>query len=198
MKPIDILTALTPAVEALEALGIPYHIGGSVASAVHGIARSTADADLVVDLQPAHVPQLIRLLEADYFVQAEAVFDAIDHQSSFNLVYLATMVKIDMFIQRSTPFDREVQRRIVQDTLAEDELGRPFNLSSAEDTLLHKLRWYRMGGEVSDRQWNDILGIILVQAGDLDHAYLREWAVELGVTDLLERALAQTGSQPGA
>jgi hypothetical protein len=66
------------------------------------------------------------------------------------------------------------------------------SVASAEDTLLAKLEWYRMGGEVSERQWRDVLGVLKVQAGGLDLEYLRRWARELGVDDLLERALAQS------
>ncbi len=66
------------------------------------------------------------------------------------------------------------------------------SVASAEDTLLAKLEWYRMGGEVSERQWRDVLGALKVQAGALDLEYLHRWASELGVDDLLERALTQS------
>ena len=62
-------------------------------------------------------------------------------------------------------------------------------MARAEDTILAKLVWYRKGGEVPDRQWHDVLGVIQVQAGRLDSAYLREWAANLRVTDLLVKAL---------
>jgi hypothetical protein len=191
----DVFAAMLPVIEAFEASGVAYYIGGSVASSTHGVARSTIDVDLIADLQMDDVPGLIAQLEAVYFIQIEGVLEAIARRSSFSVIHLATMVKIDVFIQKPTPFDRAVQRRSAPRILASEITEREFNLSSPEDTLLHKLRWYRMGGEVSDRQWNDILGIILVQAGALDRAYLREWAAELAVTDILERALTETESQ---
>jgi len=60
---------------------------------------------------------------------------------------------------------------------------------SPEDIILAKLEWYRLGGEVSDRQWRDVLGVLKTRAGELDLDYLRKWAGELKVNDLLERAL---------
>src|SRR5262245_45801316 len=106
------------------------------------------------------------------------------------------MIKVDVFVWKSDPFDREVQRRSAPRLLAGDLADREFILSLPEDTILHKLRWYRVGGEVSDRQWNDALGILMVQADSLDLIYLRRWAGELGMSDLLERALAETGARP--
>jgi hypothetical protein len=66
-------------------------------------------------------------------------------------------------------------------------------VATPEDTLLAKLEWYRSGGEVSERQWRDVLGIMMVQGNKLDLAYLRQWAKELKVSDLLERALLDAG-----
>lgn len=61
--------------------------------------------------------------------------------------------------------------------------------ASSEDVILSELEWYRLGGEVSERQWRDVISALKVCAGDLDLDYLRQWAAELGVADLLERAL---------
>ena len=65
---------------------------------------------------------------------------------------------------------------------------------SPEDIVLAKLEWYRMGNEISDRQWRDILGVLMIQQGQLDHPYLRRMADMLGVEDLLERALQEAFS----
>jgi hypothetical protein len=63
-------------------------------------------------------------------------------------------------------------------------------VKSPEDTLLRKLAWYRLGGEVSERQWNDVLGVLRAQGARLDLAHLHAWGETLGVADLLARALA--------
>jgi hypothetical protein len=151
----DILAAITPIVEALEELGIPYHIGGSVASSLYGLPRLTIDADLVADIRMKHVRPLVEQLETDYYIDEDMIRDAIRRQSSFNVIHQDTILKVDIFIPKSRLFDQEELRKIRQEVLSEGT--RPFNIASPEGTILNKLEWYRMGGEVSDRQWNDIL-----------------------------------------
>ncbi|TMC23864.1 MAG: hypothetical protein E6J31_13425 [Chloroflexi bacterium] len=186
-----IFDAITPIVEALEHLGVNYHIGGSVASSIYGIIRATIDADLVANLELKHVRPLVKLLEADYYIDEDSVRDAVKRRGSFNAIYLDTMLKVDVFIPKSRLFDQEELRRIQLQPLIEG--FRPFYVASPEGTILNKLEWYRMGGEVSDRQWNDILGVLKVQGTNLDMAYLQRWAVALKVSDLLERALVDAG-----
>jgi hypothetical protein len=191
MNTSQILAAITPVVEALEQLGVPYHIGGSVASSIYGILRATIDVDLVADLRLEQVRPLVKQLEAAYYIDEDMIRDAIGHRSSFAVIHLDTMLKVDIFIPKSRLFDQEELRRVQQEVLAEGT--RPFNVASPEGTILNKLEWYRMGGEVSDRQWNDILGVLKVQGTHLDMDYLQRWAASLKVTDLLERALADAG-----
>ena len=191
MNTSQVLAAITPIVEAFEQLGVLYHIGGSVASSVYGILRATIDADLVADLRLEHVRPLVMQLNTDYYIDEDMIRDAIKRRSSFNVIHLDTMLKVDVFIPKSRLFDQEELRRAQQEVLSEGT--RPFNVASPEGTILNKLEWYRMGGEVSDRQWNDILGVLKVQGTDLDLVYLQRWAVNLNVTDLLERALVDAG-----
>ncbi len=191
MNAPEIVAALAPVVEALEELGVAYHIGGSVASSFHGIPRLTLDVDIVADLRLEHVLPLVKQLEDEYYIDADAVRDAIRRRSSFNAIHLDTMLKVDVFIPKTRAFDQEELRRTRQEVLA---IGtRPFYMASPEGTILNKLEWYRMGGEVSDRQWNDILGVLKVQGTTLDMAYVQRWAKTLQVTDLLERALVEAG-----
>jgi len=191
MNALQILSAITPVIEALEELEVPYHIGGSVASSIYGILRATIDADLIADLQQEHVQPLVMQLQADYYIDADMIRDAIRRRSSFNLIHLDTMLKVDVYIPKSRSFDQEELRRVQQEVLLEG--SRPFYVASPEGTILNKLEWYKMGGEVSDRQWNDILGVLKVQGAHLDMAYLQHWAAVLNVTDLLERALVDAG-----
>lgn len=177
---------------AFEALRVPYYLGGSMASSVHGIYRATADADFVAALRPHHAEPLVRLLQPAFYADLEAIRTAIASCRSFNLIHLDSMLKVDVFTASAAPFQlMQMRRRVLQATSPDGQTK--LYVASAEDTVLAKLRWYHQGGGVSDRQWNDVLGVLKVQGARLDHAYLAEWARELGMTDLLRRALQDAG-----
>jgi hypothetical protein len=181
----ETLVVLLRVIDVLESLGVPYHVGGSWASSVHGIPRQTQDVDVVSDLDTATALRLVARLAGEFYVDAAAARDACVRRDSFNLVHLQTAIKIDIFVAGAGAFDRsELQRGRRTELVA----GRGVFVKSPEDAVLRKLQWYRAGGEVSERQWTDVLGILRVQGAALDHAYLARWAVDLGVTDLLQRA----------
>jgi hypothetical protein len=175
-------------VAAFNRLGIPYLIGGSLASAVHGIVRATMDADLVADIKSEQVFPLVTLLESEFYIDADMIQDAIQHGSSFNLIHLETMFKVDVFILKQRAFDiNQMQRRISQ-PLGDAPDERAY-FSTAEDIILAKLEWFHAGGETSERQWRDILGVLDIQSDRLDYEYLQNWAQKLGMQDLLQKAL---------
>ena len=186
--------ASLPVIRALRELRVDYLVGGSLASSFHGTPRSTADADLVADLRPAHAPLLAARLADDYYLDVEQIRRAIRARSSFNVLYLRTMFKIDVFVMKDEPFAREEMRRRQRVVLGGDE---GIDVATAEDTVLRKILWYRLGGGLSDRQWDDLLGVLKVRREDLDLDYLRRWAGELEIVDLLDRALAEAGLMPG-
>lgn len=177
--------------ETLERLGIPYAVGGSLASSLHGVMRSTLDVDILADMQPEHIQPLVQALSKEFYADDEMMRDAIEHQSSFNLIHYETAFKVDVFIRKSRLFDQMQLNRRRLSIIANDPEESVY-VTSPEDIILAKLEWYRMGGEVSDRQWRDIIGVLKTRAGELDLAYLRTWAAELHVSDLLERALKES------
>jgi len=191
MKKLDILDALEPVVEVFENLGVPYYIGGSVASSAHGMPRSTLDVDMAAKLKRQHVRPLIKVLEPAYYIDEEMIMDAIARRSSFNLVHLETMIKVDVFVSRDRPYDRQAFQRKRKHSLEAERADMELYLASAEDIVLNKLDWFRIGGEVSEQQWRDVQGVLKVQKGLLDMEYLRQWAADLGLADLLERALGE-------
>jgi hypothetical protein len=193
----DVVAALTPVVAALERLGVAYRVGGSVATSAYGMPRSTLDVDLVCDLTRTAVAPLVALLRDDYYVDADMIDEAIRLRRSFNVIHLATMLKVDVFVVKDRPFDQAAFSRCVLDTLEEGEQARRFALSTPEDMVLHKLDWYRAGDEVSERQWLDVLGVLKVQDQALDWAYVRRWAEQLGLSDLLERAMQDADVRVG-
>jgi len=177
--------------QTLERLGIPYAVGGSLASSLHGVMRSTLDVDIVADMRLEHIQPLVAALSKDFYADDEMMRDAIEHKSSFNLIHYDTAFKVDIFIRKSRAFDQMQLERRRTSIIATDPEQSVY-VTSPEDVILSKLEWYRMGGEVSDRQWRDILGVLKTRAGDLELVYLRKWAQELKVTDLLERALKES------
>jgi hypothetical protein len=177
---------------ALEQIGIPYALGGSLASSLHGVMRSTLDADILTDMRLEHIPALVASLSNEFYADDEMMEDAIHHRSSFNLIHYETAFKVDIFIRKLRSFDQMQLARREKSVIATDPEESVY-VVSPEDIVLAKLEWYRLGGEVSDRQWRDILGVLKTRSGGLDLEYLRKWAVELKVSDLFERALKEAG-----
>ena len=180
----------------LEHLDVPYFVAGSYASNAHGFYRATADADLVADLKLKHVEPFVELLGDEFYLNAQTIRDAVTHRRSFNVIHLTTSQKVDVFLLTRDLFPLAEMERRQRLRLAPNAPEQVW-MASVEDTILAKLDWYRIGGGVSDRQWGDITGVLKVQAEWLNFAYLDVWAKELGIADLLARALADSGLQGG-
>ena len=187
-EPVDPIAIALTITRALDALGIIHTIGGSIASSIAGEPRSTFDIDVVAALHDSHVGPLVDALSSEFYVDSEALQRAVRQRSNANLVHHATQLKVDIFVAGGTPLD---EQQLGRRQAVEIGDGQILHVHPPEDILLQKLRWYRMGGAGSERQWRDILGIIRVQARALDRDYLRANAPVLDVTDLLERALSE-------
>ncbi len=187
------LAVVLHVIDILEEFGVRYHIGGSFASAIHGVPRQTMDADFVVDLNLANVVDLVDRLRGDFYVDLDVGKEAVTRRGSFNAIHLTSGFKVDFFVKGTGEFDEEELRRSKRTQIVADPPKSIF-VKTAEDTILRKLQWFRSGGEVSDRQWRDVLGVLMASGEGIDHIYLSSWAATLGIKDLLERALNEIES----
>ena len=173
----------------LDDLDIPYALGGSVASSFFGEPRATADVDIAIRLNAESGESFLERALAEFYVPMESARAAIRAHESFNLLADESGFKVDLFVLGDSSLDRrQLQRRVlIPMPDAPDGLW----VTSPEDQVLRKLDWYRMGGSVSDRQWRDVVGIILVRANALDVDYLRMTASELDLLTFLDAALTE-------
>lgn len=171
-------------VDALDRAAVRYSVGGSLASSVFGEPRSSLDADIVVDMTTDQIGAVIDALGDSFYAEEEAFRRAVASATSANVIHHASGIKVDLFVASSILDRQQLARR----QLVSIDPEHSCYMHSPEDILLQKLVWYRRGGETSDRQWRDILGILLVRGAVLDESYLNAMAGPLTITDLLERA----------
>jgi hypothetical protein len=187
--PADGLSLLLSVLDRME---IPYYVGGSVASSAHGIPRTTMDVDLVADLQLAQVDEFASMLQAEFYADGPMIRDALARRRSFNVIHFASAYKFDVFPLGTDRYSRsEFDRRRAIEIRSLGPEPVECSVATAEDIILRKLTWYRTGGETSERQWNDLRGVLKVSGKTLDYDYLRHWAEYLKIDDLLERLLAE-------
>lgn len=180
----DYLPVLKHTVQTLDRLGIAYAVGGSIASTLHGIGRTTRDADILVEPFANRLAEFIAAFPAPaYYLSEDAVRAALKEPACFNILHLATGYKIDIFVRSESEFESMALSRRAAYPMP-DSPAESLMLSTPEDIVLFKLRWYRLGGEVSERQWTDILGVLGVQGERFDNDYVNEWSAKIGVGDL--------------
>lgn len=188
MNPFDVAHRLT---EYLEGINLEYFLGGSIASTTYGEPRFTQDVNIIVRLPAQEVDALVQEFQSDFYVNGPALYEAVKRKSSANLIHLETNFKIDLIVSRERPFEKSRFDRRVRKLAA----GNSFWFCTAEDIILVKLEWYKQSGGVLDRQLRDIQTVLMVQ-DSLDFSYMRTWANELGVSDLLERSIVDAGLDP--
>jgi len=175
---------LIDCLQRLNRTGLPYMLSGSMASNYWGMPRSTHDLDFVLVMQPADVPGILDAFSENFFLQPQLVQDAFQPPHQFNAIDELSSLKVDFWLLRDDPFDRNAFARRLKTTI----LDVPAWVASAEDIILHQLYWNKIGP--SERQLSDAAGVYAVQSGSLDEGYLRQWAAVLGVQRELDDLLA--------
>jgi hypothetical protein len=181
---------MSEVVQLLEERGITYVLVGSLASSMHGKVRATVDIDLIADIKPAQVRPLLEELQNRFYVDEQAAQEAISEQRSFNAIPFDSIFKVDIVIPRPGDFAMQQLERRQLRKISPDNNQNVY-VATAEDMILAELRRSRTGGDVSETQWRDVMGMIGAANVELDLDYLRQWAKELGVSELLEKALAE-------
>jgi len=177
--------AVARVVRHLDALGIPYMVAGSMASSFHGRPRTTQDADIVIDPTADQLDRLVaELSEAGFYADQGRARDALRRRRQFNVIDTSSAFKLDLIIRKDRPFSREEFARRLRAALGE---SLEVVLATAEDTILSKLEWSKLGGG-SERQLADVGGMIELKGADLDRDYIERWARVLGVLDLWRQA----------
>lgn len=182
----DLLDVTLAVTAALDRCGIPYTVGGSLASSLSGEPRASLDADVVVQIRPDQIDGLVNLLGDEFYADSHAIRRAIDGGSSTNLVHRPSGIKVDLFPAASFLDHQQLMRRQLVKVATDPD--RYLYVHSPEDILVQKLHCYRLGGGTSERQWRDAVSIVLVQGSRLDREYVSTVAGKIGVTDLLQRA----------
>jgi len=176
-------------VRLLDEAGIPYMATGSTSSGIHGHPRATQDTDIVIDPSEDQLESFLILLGQDYYVSRDAALDALSRRAMFNIIHLEGGRKADLIIRKDRTFSREEFSRRCQI----DVEGQVLSVAAPEDIILSKLEW--MKGRESDVQYSDALGVAVAQWGSLDLEYLRKWAGQLGVEDMLAHLLKEAQEQ---
>ncbi len=160
----------------LEAAGVPYMLTGSFASGFHGAPRATQDIDIVIAPDLGSLNRFLSALDDEkVYVSREAARDAFGRETLFNVIDYASGWKIDFICRKSRPYSHEEFARRIQSRLAEHSVF----IASAEDVILSKLEWAKISA--SERQLEDVAGIVRIQAENLDRIYLARWVDELAL-----------------
>ena len=181
MEQVDVLKEVA---ERLDALGLPWMLVGSHAATIHGHYRATHDIDIVVAYRASDVGALVAAFGDEYYIDGPMLVDGLQREMMSNLIHYDTAEKVDLWPLRDDEYDVLALERRLRTTYGDVSVW----TASAEDTVLSKLRWARTSE--SEMQLNDVLGILGVQRS-VDLGYLRYWAPRLGVSEQLEKLLAE-------
>jgi hypothetical protein len=197
VQPVDLLAAISPAVSIFHERGVLCYLGGSVASSLYGMQQMAQDIDLVVDLRHCSVLSLYAALAQHYLVDEQATRQTMRMPTSFSLLHLDSLMKIDVVIPTFDAFDTAMRPLVPEYVL--DERYPPLRVASVYEMILFKLQRYHYheqahpDGLMDDAEWNDIVGMLKVQGPCLDPALLQWWVKRLDLAMVWQRAKADAG-----
>ncbi len=184
LGPIDLALSMA---ETLDGLKIPYALGGSLASSIVGEPRSTVDIDIAIQLVDGDIDRLVESVRPTFYVPLQAAQLAAKDHHSFNIIHQDASFKVDLFVLGAGTLDiAQIERRVRFEVRTDPPEF--LWVTSPEDQVLRKLEWFRQGGEVSDKQWRDVVAILRTNQGYLDLAYLEDLSRALDLRELLARA----------
>ena len=191
--PEEMSRAVAALAAAFDAMSVRWAVGGSLASGAYGEPRATNDIDVIAILSEAQARELVERLGDSFYADAEAAVEAVRRRSSFNVIDKRSFIKLDVFVPAPGPLgEGQLDRRVHLDFLPGMS---PLPILGPEDVVLQKLRWFRLGGGVSERQWRDIVTVLRAMGKELDHAYLDTVGVDAGLGELLGRARIDAASE---
>ncbi len=180
----------------LDDLGVAYYLCGSLASSQYGMPRATLDADMVADIKTEHVAPLVAALGDEWYADDVAMRQAVNDLASFNLIQMTSGQKVVIFVFKRRRWDYQQMADARRQSVAPEGADHAPFFASPEHTVLAKLEWYVLGECQSERQWQDIKGVLQVQGARLDVEAMKSQAQEIGLAELMDKLLAETPIPP--
>lgn len=186
----DIQSALLAILSIFDCIGISYALTGSLACSVYGFHRSVQDVDILADVQSEHLIPFIAALQAEFMFDECQICEAVAQSTFFSMLHKLSLCKVDILLLSSL-FEQEALQHRKSVLLIEEKPS--IYMLIPEDVVLSRLVWYQQTGATADDQWNDIIGLLKIQAPTLNLRYLRETSMTLHVEKLLKQGLVDAG-----
>lgn len=180
MESAENILVLESVCQKLEKADIPYMVTGSFASNFYSEPRMTRDIDIVVELSRYDTPKLCGLFKEDFYLERDAVLDAIERKSMFNIIHQGTVFKVDFIVRK----DEEYRKAEFLRKRRAKIFNIPVWIVSPEDLVLSKLFWAK--DSLSDIQIRDIRNI-LESVKAIEQAYLDQWVDRLGLEEVYNK-----------
>ncbi len=178
---IDELEVLRIVIKRLESAGLRYMVTGSIAANFYTTPRMTRDIDMVIELETKEVSTFFSLFVDDFYLDEDAIKEAIEKNQNFNIIHREGIIKVDFIIRKETEYRKlEFERR--RTILFE---GMNLHVTSPEDLVLSKLYWAKES--FSETQLRDIRNL-LKTVPDMDMDYVEEGIKKLELEEVYKEA----------